>query len=125
MIRKTAHIALSLLLLISTAGISMTRHYCSDILISVSVYSEAEPCCDGENGCCNNETEIYQIQDDFAAGEYQNIEQIRDFSILYTLSLVQFYFEPVSDSYTDYHIPEPPPPPSQREFLSQIQTYLC
>ena len=94
------------------------------MLVSISVNSEADPYCD-DDGCCNNETENYRIDDDFSSGKYVELEKAQEFNILYTLVLVQFYFEPVSDSYIEYSIPESPPPLSQRDFRSQIQTYIC
>ncbi len=45
---------------LNSIGLSISKHYCGDMLMSVSVYNEADPCCD-DNGCCNNETENYRI----------------------------------------------------------------
>ena len=125
MLKNLTHIILSFVLLVSTTGVTISKHYCCDRLISVSFYSEADPCCDDEGGCCDNKTETYQVEDDFTAAEYQIIEQVEDFKVLYTIVLLQFFFEPISDSYIDIETPESPPPPTQQEFLSRIQTYLC
>ena len=125
MVRKIIHIGLSITLLISTAGISISKHYCCDRLISVSLYSNADPCCDEQTGRCDDETENYRLDDDFTAVENLQIKQIEGYEILNLFVLFSFLLEPVSDSYDDYLIPELPSPPTQRQALSLLQTYLC
>ncbi|MBS0010592.1 MAG: hypothetical protein KFF49_04240 [Bacteroidales bacterium] len=55
---------ISLLLLLATAGISISSHYCGDRLRSVSVMNTPDKCCD-DASCCHNETNLYQLDEDF------------------------------------------------------------
>ncbi|HZK08340.1 MAG TPA: hypothetical protein VFC92_09075 [Bacteroidales bacterium] len=45
---------------------AVSEHYCRENLVSVSVFAEADSCCDMGN-CCHNETRVYQLKVDFSA----------------------------------------------------------
>ena len=45
MIRKISHIAIVLILLVSTTGLTINLHYCNNRIYDLSVYSEATSCC--------------------------------------------------------------------------------
>ena len=64
MFKKSIHILISILLLFATAGVSVSAHYCGDMLRSVSFMSTPDSCCD-DASCCHNETHFYQLDDDF------------------------------------------------------------
>lgn len=67
--RNFIHIALVITLLISLAGITVSRHFCGEILTQTSIGTEAEPCCDGSEmpaDCgCDSQTETIALDDDF------------------------------------------------------------
>ncbi len=63
--KKVSHIIISVLLLVATTGFTSFRHYCGDDLISNSHISDQAGCCDDSSTCCHNETQSYQIEDDF------------------------------------------------------------
>ena len=67
--KKIVHIALVITLLISLAGITVSRHFCGEFLAKTSIGTEAEPCCDGnempQNCNCHSQTEILAVDDDF------------------------------------------------------------
>ena len=52
------------LLLVSTTGFSLSRHYCGEVLVEVAVNRQAETCC-SDPDCCHTETEFYQLDEDF------------------------------------------------------------
>ena len=56
MFKKLINIFITVTILISTTGFTISKHYCSGNLISVSVLSEAQSCCKGGEDCCKNET---------------------------------------------------------------------
>lgn len=68
-VRKLIHIMLALTLLISTAGFALSKHYCGEVLASVSVGAESKPCCDPDTmpaDCdCHSDTERAAVEDDF------------------------------------------------------------
>ena len=58
-----SHIIISIALLIATTGLTISKHYCGESLISVSVYSEAEFCCKDCDSCKNETVSIDPIND--------------------------------------------------------------
>lgn len=59
--RKLVNILLVLLLLLSTTGVAISKHYCGEILQSVAVNHSPKSCCDGQDmpeDCCSNELSI-------------------------------------------------------------------
>ncbi|WP_445626108.1 HYC_CC_PP family protein [Marinilabilia salmonicolor] len=63
MLRTVTNIIMVALLLISTTGVTISKHYCDHDLISVELSGE-HPCCDVEP-CCETETEFLQVKNDF------------------------------------------------------------
>ena len=64
MTRKIINISIVLLLLTATIGISVSRHYCGEILVDVAVNSHADDC-GMPMDCCTNETQLFVIDNDF------------------------------------------------------------
>jgi hypothetical protein len=62
---KIAHITIAFLLLISTFGITINRHFCGNRLISSSIFSSASSCCKGNCNKCHNETQSIRVTDAF------------------------------------------------------------
>ena len=83
MTRKISHIFISILLLISTAGVQMSMHYAGGKLFSISFYGEAEACCDSDCGCCHENTISFHVEDEFiaSAAEYNILPHVIDLSV--------------------------------------------
>ena len=125
MIRKITHIAFILLWTITTTGFTISRHYCGERLISVSIDNEAESCCGSENGCCHNENERFEIKDDFIAA--QDLEEL---SIPVHENLFPIVYSCISniavcDPDNIYNYKKSHPPPGVRAILSELQTFRC
>jgi hypothetical protein len=61
------------LLLISTTGIAISKHYCGNTLRIISINNEVTACCSEEEmpGCtCNSETAHYKIDSDFQPAQF-------------------------------------------------------
>lgn len=56
MLKAITNIILSLLILVSSTGIAINKHYCKNEVKSVAVYLTAESCCKAPCKCCHNET---------------------------------------------------------------------
>ena len=65
MFKKVAHILIVSLLLISTSGISMTRHFCGNTLESFSIYGTPHRCCDSSCDKCHNKHTFKKVTDEF------------------------------------------------------------
>src|SRR5690554_487223 len=77
MLKKVSHIIIAFVLLLSTTGLTVSKHYCHDLFISASLFSEAESCC-GEADCCHNEIAFFQVDDDFVSFGIWQLPRIVD-----------------------------------------------
>ena len=126
MLRKIVHITLTILLLLSTMGITISKHYCSNKLISQEINAEPTHCCEGDMSECKMcHTEHYRVkvEDDFQDNSHEfNFQQIAiAINLVYTL----FNCEPEPENTQNYNNVESPPPLTTKTYLSLIQEYLC
>jgi hypothetical protein len=123
MIKKASHIILTILLFFSTVGFAISKHYCAGELISMSLYTEADACCDS-NDCCKNETEVFQLDEDFSPTPVLEIPESFQIDLL-AVSLIVFNLTLVENSVVDeYELIDLPPPPKIQTTLAKRQTYL-
>jgi hypothetical protein len=95
-------IGLSFLLIVSTSGIIINRHYCGDNLMEVSTSQPAKSCCT-ENSCCRSETTFLQVDEDFIpAGHEKQAE-----------SKKLFYFHQFTGIITNLRTQEKPKQPQE------------
>jgi hypothetical protein len=86
MLRNVINIIMVCLLLISTTGLAVSKHYCDNELISVELNNEADPCCE-DGTCCHTETQFLQLDKDFLAVAPQiNLEHFYAFDLIMTTS---------------------------------------
>lgn len=66
--KKALSISLLILFVIATIGVTVSTHYCGGKLADTSVFSTASCDCgdkEMESNCCQNESEFFQIDEDF------------------------------------------------------------
>ncbi len=123
MIKKIGYIAIATLLILTTVGFVITRHYCNGELVSVQVDIPADNCCDEEaDNCCHNENETFILDIDFTQPVNTVISIFE--TMLFdtpTLNLTEKLADQlvVVNSLTD-----PAHPPAIHLFLAKIQSYL-
>ncbi len=71
MLRKAGHIAIILLLIIATGGVTITKHYCGNSLIGQSIFSSPKDCCNEPCKDCRNETKTIKVTDTFESANNQ------------------------------------------------------
>jgi len=88
-LRKAGHIAIILLLIITTGGITITKHYCGNSLIGRSIFSAPEDCCNGPCKDCRNETKTIKVTDTFesAVNQINFHNAFKDLSDQFSLAL--------------------------------------
>lgn len=123
MLRKVSHIILTLLLLVSTMGVAVSKHYCSGSFVSVSVFNEAESCC-GESDCCHNEDLFFKVSDDFSTPAISAAPVLAELDILgHNLVDGELLISPETENQNPLFADSPPPPTIQK-VLSLKQVYL-
>jgi hypothetical protein len=110
---------------ISTTGFTLSKHYCGDILVSVTINNEAKSCCDSESGCCHNENERFEVKDDFiSAQEIENVS-VPEHEILFPVIFSYISNIPLLINYEITNNIESHPPPQSKAILSELQKFLC
>jgi hypothetical protein len=120
MFRTISHIILSLILLISTMGLTIDKHYCGTRLVSVSIFDEPESCCDMTGGCCHNDTETYKLSADYTVSQL-NVDFTQ--APLKIPALEFFYVSLLDGRSSDIGSSVFIPPRKLRTTLSIFQTY--
>jgi len=122
MIKKLSHIVLASLLLISTIGMAVSKHYCHNSLVDVSIFKKADSCCD-DGGCCTNENHFYQVKEDFSAPVISTIPLLAEIDVLHQTILDSDVLIP-NELTEEFELTNDPPPPTVMEFLAEEQLYL-
>lgn len=123
MFKKASHIFLSTLLLITTVGLAISKHYCGGEWVSTSVFTEAESCCDSGD-CCKNESETYQLDEDFSLSSVIVVPETVELD-LFAVFVVLFHPQFDENEHTkEFVVTDLPPPPKIKTALAQRQTYL-
>ena len=123
MFRSLIHITVSLLLLTSITGFSISKHYCGDQFVSVRLNQEAKSCCDMSGGCCHTETVFFQLDEDYIINSDNHNYFASALDLLFSF-IIRDYNQ--SDALkTNNRIGESPPPPKIQTRLSSLQTFLC
>lgn len=125
MLEKISHTILSLVLLVSTIGMAVSKHYCGESLVSVSVFSngDLDSCCDMDN-CCHSDTQVFQVKEDFSVPTVSTIPVLSELDVLgHDLLTGGFLFVSETDVASLNFIEAPPLLPIQKT-LSLKQVYL-
>ena len=71
MFKKAVYYSMTFLLLLSVIGITVNKHYSGNKLFSVSLFLEADSCCNGPCDCCNNTSETHNLTDSFVKSDFK------------------------------------------------------
>jgi hypothetical protein len=122
MLKKFSHITLSAILLVSTIGMAVSKHYCSGTLVSVSLFKVSDSCC-GDADCCHNENHYYNVKDDFSIPQISNVPVLAEVDILGHDLLNELLTTNYESNNTILTFTDSPPPPLIQTTLSSLQTY--
>lgn len=125
MLRKTLHIVISAMFILSTLGFTISKHYCGNNFINFSVNSQADSCCDRNDGCCHTEYDHFQVQQDFVNSVYSDSFQDIKIDILFPLFFLSLDCKAIELTIPTIGFCESPPPPTIQTNLALLQTYLC
>lgn len=127
MLRKIAHIVLVVFLMVLTTGITISKHYCGDEIVRISLSSEHQSCCDeGEFNCCKIIKKKIQLVENYLTSQsnYQSVEVSKKLQFVnHNLFKDVFYFSFITHTqkYNNYKLPRPP---KNKASLAMLQTYL-
>jgi hypothetical protein len=123
MLKRFAHIILVVFMLISTVGFSITRHFCGGELVDVRLAKDIDPCCDMPDNCCHNESESFQLDEDYKTPIL--VDHVDHFAfVVFEIPSFILDFSNNEELITSNHlIGGPPPIKDVSQFLSTIQVF--
>ncbi|NOX85654.1 MAG: hypothetical protein GXO86_06785 [Chlorobi bacterium] len=123
MLKKAGYIIVISLLIFSTVGFVISRHYCNNTLVSVAVDSPADKCSDNmNNNCCNEESAYIVLKTDFTQSAAEKITVVV-INIL-NVDLNSLFEEVATEVTTNYRNPLILPIPGHNAALSLIQYFI-
>lgn len=123
-VKSLFSIFLALLVLVSTAGVGVTTHFCGNRVASVSFLGDAGCTCNAmedADGCCSTERAFFQVDDDFSVTPVHGLS-LSATSIL-SVFVYHLSFDFVAgDKQRGYLIYKPPLP--EKDFPVLHQSFL-
>lgn len=123
MLRKLIHIVVLISLLSSTMGITISKHYCNNKLVSKVINSETKKCCGKSCNSCHTEKVSLKINDDYQDTNHDF--QFQELAVIVKFTYLLFDSKEIEDETQDYNTIELPPPLKIQRTLSKLQTYIC
>ena len=125
MIRKISHIFIVAILLISTTGVTLSMHYSGNKLYSVSIFGEANSCCEVPCDCCNDVSDQYKLDTDYLLSDNETLQiKITDFAIDLYFSKTVDQLLSLYKQYSQYNYPIILPYEEINKFTLH-QSFLC
>jgi len=124
MLKKASHIILTIILLVATTGLVLSKHYCNEELVTVSFFDISDSCCD-DSSCCHDESEIHQLNVEYLQNTNQINVDDEQFSILFQVAssvIADFLIAEIEQSF-EYLVVDHSIPLSHRLY-SINQSYL-
>jgi hypothetical protein len=127
MIKKLFHIIIALIMVLGTAGISLTHHYCGDLLVSTTIYGSDHSCCGEHCKKCHNESISIKISDNFtkpSSTESVHFALCKFLNKPYHIDLYQ-HSTILSQTTEPFSIPGKPPPLVMSVQIAKLQVFRC
>jgi hypothetical protein len=123
MLKKVTYIFISILLLTTTMGFSVSRHYCNNKIVEIKIDKVADTCCDDDT-CCSTETIVVQLQEDATSAANVIIPAQVELSTFISAFIVLFNIHQPESEIVSFNVTDSSPPLSIHTVLSIIQSYL-
>lgn len=122
--KKILNICIAFLLLFSTVGVAISKHYCGEVLQKITINGEHK-CCDSQDmpdDCCSDDTDVLKTEDYKLSQLFPNLE----FSpvLLYTLTLNFLNIDQETADQKSISILLRHPPPPNQDIYIRIHSFL-
>lgn len=116
-LNKLFSITLAILVLFSTVSLTIEKHYCGDVLVDVSVFSQGQGCSVNSDdakqilletvSCCKSYTDVVQGQDTLAFNTFTDLEYAHQLFFNYYIYSFSTLFEnlPKRNTLYDKYLP--------------------
>ena len=123
MFRKARNIAVSLVFLVSTTGITLHKHYSDGELFDFSIFGKAKSCCETHCGCCKDETVTFQLHTDIMGSAFQHVDAPHFDHILQVIQ-IDHLVQPLFSANLPEHSFSDSSPPTVKPELALLQNFL-
>lgn len=117
--KKITHIIMVFLLLVSTAGVTVNKHYSGGELFATAFFVDADTCCETPCGCCNESTDLLKIDADYLAEAYEFVE-VAQFDLLFAYTAVPEVLQSVTTLFHQFLFEDAPPPLPDLCIVNQV-----
>ena len=97
-LHKSFSILLALVVLFSTVSFTVEKHFCGEILVDVSIFSEVERCAmetmelTQKKSCCKDEVDVIEGQDELKTTSFEDLEfEQQQFLIAFAQSYLNLF----------------------------------
>ena len=121
MLKKIAHIALIILLTVATTGFTISRHYCGNHLVAVSIFKTVKCACGDKD--CHTDIRQIKVSDNYSAPEviHSDAPTSIDLPSVVFVEFVAFTHPTFSPAFFSIKAP----PLSAKDTFAFLQTFLC
>ena len=125
MLRKIINIITIFVLLFTTTGITISKHFCGDMLVSFAVDGMAKSCCKAGCKCCHTENVSILLKSDFVAMHMSLKCDVPDYDYPFT-GLPVYILSIIHDElFLKPEFTGSPPFQKTKSSRSFLQTLLC
>jgi len=121
MLKKFTHIALIILMIVATSGFTISKHYCGNHLVSVSLFKSVKCACGDKD--CHNELKQIKVTDNYSASEVLHSSNPLSFEIPSVVFAGIVIFPDPAYSSSFFFINAPPL--QHEKTLSLLQSFRC
>ena len=120
--KKANTILVIIVMFFSTIGVVIEKHYSMGDLYDIAFFSKAEQCCQTGCGCCDEDTHLYRLQEEYSPQVGYDVEKY-EIQIATIYNQVTTSFSPVLKAKKIY--PSVHAPPGDDNDCSLLQSYRC
>ena len=127
MARRLSHILIMITLILATAGVTVTRHYCGNELKKITLAGEPQSCCGDHCNCCHNEIFTQKVTNDYLSSNDVHAPAVKVISLdwLEAPSVMAFTLTEPSFALHSAYIPYNSPPLTADNPSAMLQVFLC
>ena len=114
---------MSLNLLISLTGFSVSVHYCGDELMDMAIDQDAKSCCDSSCNSCHNEDYYFKLDEDLSGPVNYHSPDIAEIDLMAPVTIIFDQLLTDANQTTPFNS-ESPPGRSGPERLAVFQAFL-
>ena len=124
--RRFCHILMSITLILATTGLSISKHYCNDLLIGTTLGTKAQSCgmdMSKSSDCCQETTETQVLNEDFQIST-PTFDLTPEYDLLVAYLVNELVAINTYEDYSTLNIHNTGPPDKAEPIYLSVQSFL-